>query len=526
MITITKYPEPVVLAGNKVLVNATGTKMYSNAGQHSIFRIRCYLSEAITAGSSVTLSWGNKSVTIIFQGANPDNSPFIFSPTLAITQYWAEYFFQFLQNIYQFDADFILSLDISSGVYFDITFTSREKGSNYTITSTPDVNLTFVNVQQGLDPVIRSGYQHIFQVKDTDGNIIGEEAITPDANQQSVFDTSEYLYNRLELNRAAVEGFSFPVQEDKIFERGAQALRFFVRYAEKWDQTVQTMYSGAICTALMGGLSKVKEAEFTAYGTTFSALLDDEQFFLTWQPVTKRNSLSSTERLYFYNNANRTIYLKFKVYFYDGTTSTTTNPDFLTIQAVVGKVYEFDTSAGFFPNPTSPIEKYEVWLETTDDERISEIRTYQVDYTFYRNEQHFIFRNSLGEFDTVRCTGRLKRQGEFNRETFTDDDNERHQLTNLIDATYSIETGSIPGDHARWLEDMMLSKEVYWLTQNQSLPIIVTNKKSTEQVDDQRRFNVSFDFALSAIETYSAAPSTRNAVLEELTGNNNGNINA
>jgi len=523
MITITKYPESVVLAGNKVLVNATGTKMYSTTGQNSIFKIRLYPGAAITEGSSVTLAWGNKTVPIVFSVANPDNSPFIFSPTLAINQYFAEYFNLFLKSIYQINEDFVVTLAELVGVYWFITLTAREKGSEFTITATPDVNLSFVNTQAGTDAVIRSGYQHIFQLYDITGQLIGEEAITPDASQKSVFDASEYLYNKLELNRAAVDNFSFPVDEDKIFERSAQALRFYVRYAEKWDQQVQTLYTAATCTALMGGLSKLKETEFAAYGTTFYQMLTEDKFFLTWQPVTKRTSLNAPERLYYFAPSAGQIYIRSKVYFYDGTTA---NVLIGYHYALSKTVYEIDCSGIVFPSATSPIEKYEIWLSDIDENILSEIRTFIIDHTFYRNEQHFIFRNSLGGYDTVRCTGRLKRQGEIDRETFTDDDNYRHSLNNVMEITYTAETGSISAEMFRWLDDLMLSKEAWWLTGGRALPVIITNKKSTELVDDQRRFNISFDFSLSALETYSAAPSTRNAVLEELTGNNNGNINA
>jgi hypothetical protein len=533
MMNISKYPEPVVLAGNKVLINATGNKMYLSDGIFGKLNLNFWVDQEIANGKSFTINWGLNSIQIVFRSTLTGNG-FEHPSSSAIDYSWVVGFRQFLMSIYAINRDF----NIPEIFYFtgDLTILcslkAKIKSNNYNISvpnntnTVPVISMTKIIVA-GAAPIIRSGYQHIFQLYDISGQLLGEESITPDANQKSVFDLSEYLWNALEINRSTESGFSYPVQEDKIFLHSSHSLHFNIRYAEKWDSTVRQLQAGATCTALMGGVSKIKEAEFATYGTTFSQLLEENKFFLTWQPVTKRTCLKAPERLYFYNDTPRPIYLKFKIYFSDGTTFTTTNPVFLTVQAVAGRVYELDCSAGLFPNPASPIEKYEVWLETSGEERISEIRTFNIDHTFYRNEQHFIFRNSLGGFDTVRCTGRLKRQSEFDRQVFIDNDNERHPLTNLLDANYVTETGSIPADHARWLEDLMLSKEVSWLLNSRAVPVIITSKKMNEITDDQRRFNLSFEFSIASLDSFYSMPQLNDAILGELSGNNNtGNINA
>jgi len=528
MITITKYPEPVILAGNNVLVKATGNKMYLSDGVFGKLNLNFWVGQEIANGKTFTINWATNSIQIVFRSALTGNG-FEYPATSAIDYSWVVGFRLFLMSIYAINRDFI----IPEIFYFPgdptilCSLKAKVKSNYYNLSVTdntvPAISMTKIIVA-GETPVIRSGYQHIFQLYDISGQLLGEESITPDTDQKSVFDLSEYLWNALEINRNTGAGFSYPVQESKIFEHPSQSLKFYVRYAEKWDSTIQQLQTGATCTALMGGLSNLKEAEFASYGTSFSQMLDEEKFFLTGQPVTKRTCLNSPERLFFYNSTPRTIYLKFKVYFSDGTTSTTTNPSFLTFQAMAGRVYELDCSAGIFPYLASPIEKYEVWIETTGDVRISEIRTYSIDYTYYRNVQYFMFCNSLGGFDTLICTGRLKRQSEIEREFFIDDENKRHPLTSLLDANYVIETGSIPADHARWLEDLMLSKEVHWLVNQQTLPILITSKKMNEITDDQRRFNLSFEFSIASQDSFYSMPKAKDIFMEAIGTSNNNTI--
>jgi hypothetical protein len=233
--------------------------------------------------------------------------------------------------------------------------------------------------------------------------------------------------------------------------------------------------------------------------------------------------LNAPERLFFKSATSGNRYLKARVYFYDTTTSDVSLGDEYFHS---DSMYELDVSPAIFPSGASPIEKYEVWLEDGADPPVlkSEIRTYLIDFEFYRNEQHFIFRNSLGEYDTVRCTGRLKRQSEFDREVFTNDDNERQPLSNLLDATYIAETGSIPGDHARWLEDLMISKEVYWLLNSRAVPIIITSKKMNEITDDQRRFNLQFEFSVAGIDSFYSMPKAKPLDFGVVGNNNNNTI--
>lgn len=520
MITINKYPEQVSLAGNDIIIKATGTNMYSENGRVS--RLLAYFTAGATVsnGTQFTLSWGSQTITIKFKSV-PDNSGYQFWSVASINSDWMNRFYSFLQQIYILDKDF--ELVCSTSPSYIITIQSRVKDAIFTIAVTDNTvsAVTFVN-QSGVSPIIRTGYQLIFQVKNSDTNVIlGEEAITPDQYQKAEINIAEYLMNAIEMSRSQERGFTFPAVSEKMFLHASHSLNYFVRYAEKWDLQVRGLASTISRIAFAGGLSKLKASEFEDYGSSFNGMLEEESFFLTWQPVAKRTSLSSPERLYFFNVMAQQIYLRAKVYFYDNTTS-----DVLIdqISGSANSIYELDTSPAIFPRPVSPIEKYEIWVSNAALDVLSEVRTYNMNYTYYRNEQFFLFRNSLGGYDTARFTGRLKRQPEIEREIFMNEDNERSQLSNLMDAVYVSESGSIPGDHARWLEDMMMSREVYWLLNSRAIPIIVSNKKLDPVTDDQRRFNLTFDFSVATIENYYSTPKGRSVITGEIGNNNNNSV--
>ena len=535
MITIDSYPDTICLAGNKQLVEATGNKMYTNPGAYATLHLYFGEDEAIVNGSYITLSWGVNTITIYFR-TTLMGTGYEYLATAGMNDGWLTGLCNYLRTIYALDGDFTFVYDLNQ---FVIKIKAKEKSSDSSLVIVENIataSLTYYN-SAGVTPVTRDGFRLLFQLfRSTNGNLVddenellGEEAITPDALQKVTFDMSEYLWNALDKLRSGAPGFNYPIQSDKIWEHQEQVLQYFIRYAEMYDSFTEPLASvDSIKYALMGGLSKMKEKEFTSYGTTFVQMLEDEMFFLTWAPISKVTSTSTPERLYFFLTYNTIIFLYAKCYFEDGTSSADILID--DFDASQGYVYELDVSSVIFPESTSPINYYEIWLvnDTEQAGNMSEVRTFVMYHNQYRSVNNFMFRNSQGGYDKLRCTGRLHRHPEIERDLFTDGDNERKVMTGLMDPKYTISTGSLTGDEARWLEDFMISTEHYWLLNNRSVPIIITSKKMTQLSDDQRRFTLTFEFSVSALEEFYATPQELQGVIGSTSANNNNNnyINA
>lgn len=108
-----------------------------------------------------------------------------------------------------------------------------------------------------------------------------------------------------------------------------------------------------------------------------------------------------------------------------------------------------------------------------------------------------MYRNRLGGYDLLRCVGRMVSEGKIDRETFEDETKTRYNYSNVIEQIFTANTGSISAETIHDLDELLLSAEVYWLRENVLTPIIITQKKGEKLTDDQRRFNLSFEFSIA-----------------------------
>lgn len=488
MITVNRYPDGPVLAGNPVELDITGSNQYSQAGSFAFFMANFATGEELFEGDSFTLSWGTESVTFVFT-ATPDESGTQYQlPGGLVTTEVAYAFYAFMAEHYLIARDF--NYNGTNGFFMK----SRGNfGLGFSGISNP-VTISF-SVVPGTDRIMRDSYQLLCQVWDAANNMLGEEAVTPDNSGNAVFDVSEYLYSKLETQRATT--FSYPWPGGNFIKHATHTLGFKLKYAEKWNAQVQLVSSGATIRALMSGVGACSNAYITTK-------------FLTNTPAIKKISANCPERLYYYNETTRTVNLQSKKYFASGSTLIETVG---STSLLAGQVYEIDADIlGAAVPEAGEVVKYDLWLALPDGTAISETKTFVIDYRYYRNTDYFFFLNSLGGYDLLRCTGRRTREQLVEREEFEDENRNRRQYYNVMEETFTANTGSISADMEAWLDDFMLSKDVYWISpathhspEGEASPVkvIITNKKKVATQDDQRRFNLSFDFAIAKKEEYA-----------------------
>lgn len=475
MITVNSYPDAVVPAGNPVLLDITGDDMFSQTGSKANFILIIQEGETIVPGDSLTIAWAEESITITFE-VSPNSSLQYYSGI--IDSVWKSGFFEFLENIYLINRDFSI---------FGIQFTHREPGDIGLNVSADITNILAIipSVTAGANSVMRDGYQLICQILTLEA-MIGEEAITPNSEGNAVFDVSEYVLSALENQRETT--FTYPWGSTVFVGHPTQKLAFKLKYAEKYDGEVQQLGNGDFIRALMAGGNAHNSTTLT-------------NKFLTNSPAIKKISANCPERLYFYNETARTVNLQSKKYFTSGSTITETVG---SAGLLSGQVYEINADIlGSAVPDAGTVVKYDLWLATPDGTSISETKTYLLDYRYYRNTDYFYFLNSLGGYDLLRCTGRRENTQVIERQEFEDEDRNRRQYYNVLEETYTANTGSISREMEAWLNDFMLSRDVYWIRDGEAVPVIITSKKKTPTQDDQRRFNLSFDYAIARKEEYA-----------------------
>ncbi len=502
MITILKSPAPVNLSGNAIPLHCQSNNMYQVAGNKSKLLMTFTLGQPVANNATLTLAWGSKEITITFKSGAYNSQNFQWPATNAITSNWISMFRNYLQRIYLINSDF----DI--GTYSNIIeLNSVEKGSDFTISPTTTIaggSLSFTTTA-GVTPVIRPGFK-LHCIAKNSGVTLGHEAIVPDSAGKANFDMGAYLNVHLDNLRSSFIGFHYPAQTAKLFKHATHAAAFNLTYAEEYDGYIRPANTTADFIALMGGLSPQKEKEFENFNQTFYSEFIQKGKFLTMQPRTKTTGQNSPERLYYFNVAAGTITLNAQKFYEDGTSQVVTLG---SIAATANTVYEIDCGHGNFGQGTLRIESYDIYIANAGGTLISEKVNFKVNFKYADNEQHFLFRNSLGGFDTLRCTGRLTRGLEVDRETFEDSDRQRANYRNTAEIPYTANTGSITAEMFTWLDDMLLSGEVYWLNYFRAIPIVLTGSKKTPVDDDQRRFSLTFEFELANLTEYYSVPSSQ-----------------
>ncbi|MDR1348100.1 MAG: hypothetical protein LBJ63_06715 [Prevotellaceae bacterium] len=171
-----------------------------------------------------------------------------------------------------------------------------------------------------------------------------------------------------------------------------------------------------------------------------------------------------------------------------------------TLVAVEAVVY----ATGFPSNKISKYQYYTIAEELPDD-------------------RYFLFENSLGGFDTVRCTGEIKSEPEFTREAALMGDTEQTFFAEKSDIKTQA-TGWLTRYDAAWLHDFFMSKKIYLLEDDKLKSTVIDEiTAETSSKEDLRSFEFTYrpaessDYLImySKLTEYTSATYT-NAVCQRI----------
>lgn len=162
--------------------------------------------------------------------------------------------------------------------------------------------------------------------------------------------------------------------------------------------------------ALKGALSVEQFAGWR--DVFFTTYLSQTRQFLTWQPAQKWVETDQPEFLYHlvnYTPRPTELRLRVEVTYTDGSSEVLT--PFMT--QAVSQYTVYSVPVGFvalgLPEKEAATNKvvlsYGVWVANEANGRLSEIRTYWVNREYQPNVLYLLLANSLGGYDTLRCTG-------------------------------------------------------------------------------------------------------------------------
>lgn len=490
MISIIDQPQAVALAKNPMAITLDTDNYITTPGQ------KCMVDLDFTgdpvAGETLMLAWNGKTVLFTFVDymTAPDNSGL---------QIWTNDFGDYMDDYLGYvrrdiRSNFLLYADFEVEVVnggmgsAGIRLTAREAGVKYNLAITSTVSGMAVGAQvNGVDEVVRenfkiNAYVYLEEVFNSGSfqNIIALQGNVTE--NQCRFELNEILFSYLKPVLPSYNQTAVSLALDLL-------KRYYIAFAESYNVPEEVKFvdhdSMGILSVLLAGYSFEKFP-----GNTFLADYINHanaRKFLTTQPRIKDISREQQEYLYFYNNKiSGTLELKAKVYFTDGTSSTSVR---LSVTGLQKQVYVFP--AGFSQlalvgiDPAKTVLSYEIFVSHSTAGTQSEIFTYQVDHNLYENSFYFLFLNSLGGMDTVWCKGSQALNAKFSREFFqkilpadyTVTEAEKEEYNLLFSQEFTVATGFKSKEYIEYLQDFYRSEMVFIIRNSHFLRVNIEAKE-------------------------------------------------
>lgn len=232
------------------------------------------------------------------------------------------------------------------------------------------------------------------------------------------------------------------------------------------------------------------ESDFDQWGTRFTSTYQSSaRQFLTWQPNFKRVTPTQEEYLYFLLNFTptpSTVKLRVKAVYTDATEQLLTPLSLSGVQ--LGQVVCVPVGVYILgANPLKKLQSYHVWLSNENDERLSEVRTYFVEYRTFSQSRGLLFSNSFNCFDTLHLTGvsteslQAKRYAAYREKPLflASDFTEFYVVERSGTRELTVSTGFFErnvSEQLRYLDELLLTEECYLITDRNHEPLeLLTN---------------------------------------------------
>ena len=506
MLTVLKSPPIVALTGNPVRFHLQSDNFLEQSGAKIFFEL------AFTSGGTgfkddwIELRWNGKVVRFVCK-PNPDSSgtEVFDNSEYDVLDDWLARFTKSISLNYYLSSDFTISCESQS-----VILQARELGNQYAIEwdcSWTSANKPLAGMSgrgQIARPFFKVGMQVLLLSGDT-WMTIGEDLLPVNDLGVTTFDIHRLFDDRV------YSLFRYPESTQPLMLIRPNACReYHVRYYEQYggELTAQQVTESGSFFILSGGISRIQEALYNRTNTSLWEKLTYNNYFLTWQPREKWITRYQTEKLFFLlQHEIPLLVLRIAFFFKDGT-GNHSYPMGSIENPTPKKVYELTVTPSVMQVPgweTDQLDYYQVWLEDETMIRISEIRTYRIDYTFREHVRLFLFQNSLGGFDTIPITGQMEDYLEYDRAPVhcvpgSDYSEMNHRLNNFSvteSRVFKANTGWITPEGAAWIRDFFLSKQVFELINGKPVPVVITTTQALHRKDGEELFSIDFEYRQS-----------------------------
>lgn len=264
-----------------------------------------------------------------------------------------------------------------------------------------------------------------------------------------------------------------------------------------------TSQQSGIVWAIKAGIQETDRLWVSKLFTDSSALAGR---FLTWQPDHKRVLPDQPEYLYFLANqqpAPAVLRLRAELTYTDGSMEVVTL--FEQTEVTSMSVYCLPVGPIMLGTMRPSVRQYAVWVSDEGDNRLSDVRTFLIDSTYYPQTRYLLFDNSLGGFDTLALTGRgteklSTKRAEAERGTAVDGRAtfaERIVTGSESRRELTVHTGYLRPDERTWLVELALAQQVFLVSDRGHIPVLSRAENYVQQQDDETLIGRQFQFQYS-----------------------------
>ena len=265
------------------------------------------------------------------------------------------------------------------------------------------------------------------------------------------------------------------------------------------------------------GLSNIDYWNFR--DTFFDVYLAQTKKFLTWHPQRKLVSYEQEEYLSFLLNFTpKPTSVNLRMRWFDD--ALVASP-ITTVKSInntyLHTILLCPVGASVLGLPAAA-RRYEVWLSDGNNNRLSEIRQYEIDQRFEPYQRQVIFNNSLGGWDTLRAIGEGQRTmkvaqtaAERERSLFDAPDYSEMRIVSIKgDYEWTISTGNFDRSAVKYIDylnELLLAEDLFLATPKGHVPVLLTSSTLVDVKDNPDLISRTFTFKLTeTVENYSDLP--------------------
>jgi hypothetical protein len=347
--------------------------------------------------------------------------------------------------------------------------------------------------------------------------MLAEDLKSVDANGDAIFDIAEILESVCESN------FAFPVDVLYSIIRDKVTRPYFVRYYEAYGNPfiARKLHTSPLTFCCTGGIPPWKQPAFYHEIQNFFTFFNSNNMnFLTWL-TEKKADLNSEERLYLMIDKDEDcdVYYHVKAYYNNGTEEDIYPDTRLTTDirpAVFGDVFEIcvgykNLNLGSLCTYPENLIAWEIRPVINGEENgtyVASTFRFNLDRRIYPNTRYFMFKNSLGAFESVIFTGEAILESAITRTQWNNSElslyeetyRERKQRTDQYVEKMKASTGWITVAEREWLRELLMSEEVYELKNNARYPVIITSDKVEICKDNVYLYALSIEYEYTYME--------------------------